>query len=66
MMVPKGFPSLTGEREHDSSLSLVLPSACVESTGSVVCNLCSLAIPWETASTEMRDGYSVPPDAIQQ
>lgn len=56
VMVPKGFLSVMGEQDHDTSFSLSLPSPCVGSAGSMACNPRSLAIPWETASTEVRDG----------
>lgn len=56
MMIPKGFPSVPGGQEHNNSFSGPSFSLCA---GSMVCNLWSLAILWETASAEARDGSTL-------
>lgn len=56
VMIPKGFPSVPGGQEHNNSFSGPSFSLCA---GSVVCNLWSLAIPWETASAEVRDAQTL-------
>lgn len=66
MMAPKGFPSVTGEQECDTSLPLALPSPPVESAGSVVCNLFTSNSLGNCQHGGERWIDSVPPDAIHQ